>query len=245
MAVGSWVFAFAELMIRTTAGLTFAATSMMADDSSIRTCCGELVVWPAGSVVAAAGWSRAPAARRVRYVPPEARMAAMIAAARIGAEQAPAAGLPGRGRAGHRRRRGGRRLEPRLRGGLGRGLPGDAVAVDSLRLGRECRGGRGRRGRVRLRRGLGGLRRSGPDRAGRGFGAGRAGRGRFGRGRQRRRLGCDVGDLRFGSRSGGRDAGRVRRGRAGAGLPRAAGSSRRGLVRIGVRLGRSFGHESM
>ena len=55
IAVGSVVFAFAELTIRTTAGLTLAATAMIADDSSILTCCGALAVWPAGTVAAPVG----------------------------------------------------------------------------------------------------------------------------------------------------------------------------------------------
>src|ERR671936_2728965 len=63
-------------VIRTTAGLTLAAASMIADDSSIVTgCWAPTVVVPPLAVWA--GWrSRAPDAVRARYVPPDAIVAA-------------------------------------------------------------------------------------------------------------------------------------------------------------------------
>jgi hypothetical protein len=42
-------------VMRTTAGLTLAATAIVADDSSIVTGCVEPTVWPGGVDVAAAG----------------------------------------------------------------------------------------------------------------------------------------------------------------------------------------------
>ena len=65
IVVGS-VVAFAELTIRTTAGLTLAATEMIADDSSILTGWGAVAIWPDGAEAGGAGWSSAPEARRVR-----------------------------------------------------------------------------------------------------------------------------------------------------------------------------------
>ncbi len=52
--------------IRTTAGLTLAATAMIADDSSILIGCGTLTAWPDGPDATAAGRSSAPVARSVR-----------------------------------------------------------------------------------------------------------------------------------------------------------------------------------
>src|SRR4249919_426898 len=67
--------------ILTTAGLTFDATAMVADDSSIATGwrAPALVDW--GAVTAATGRSRAPTALSARTVPPEARTADSSAAA--------------------------------------------------------------------------------------------------------------------------------------------------------------------
>jgi hypothetical protein len=66
VAVGSMALVLVVLTILTTAGLTLAATSMIADDSLIFTGCAALVVWPLGTVALPATGSRAPLARRVR-----------------------------------------------------------------------------------------------------------------------------------------------------------------------------------
>ncbi len=50
VAVGSTLLGLVVLTIRTTAGLTRAATSMIADDWSILTACGALAIWPVGTV---------------------------------------------------------------------------------------------------------------------------------------------------------------------------------------------------
>src|SRR5688572_13703282 len=66
--------------MRTTAGLADAATSMMADDSSMVTGWREVTFWPTGEE---AGWpccSKAPVAFSANTVPPEARTAASRAA---------------------------------------------------------------------------------------------------------------------------------------------------------------------
>jgi len=70
-------------VIRTTAGLAFAATSIVALDSSIVT--GWLLaptVVPVGVTAVAAGRSKAPDAFSATTVPPEARTAARSAAPR-------------------------------------------------------------------------------------------------------------------------------------------------------------------
>ena len=70
-------------VMRTTAGLTLAATAMVADDSSMVTGCVVPTVWPAGPVEdAGAGWSSAPVAPSAKTVPPDARTAERSAAAR-------------------------------------------------------------------------------------------------------------------------------------------------------------------
>src|SRR3982751_6574792 len=77
----SFVF-LPSAVIRTTAGLTLAATSMIADDSSSVTGCRAPIAVafeadaPAGVVVRLS----APDASRARNVPPEARTAPRIAA---------------------------------------------------------------------------------------------------------------------------------------------------------------------
>src|SRR5262245_13810936 len=64
------------VVILTTAGLALAATSIVADDSSMVT--GWLLaptVVPTGPLATAVGWSNAPDASSARTVPPDARMA--------------------------------------------------------------------------------------------------------------------------------------------------------------------------
>src|SRR5919201_1046906 len=63
-------------VIRTTAGLTFAAASMIADDSSIVTGCWAPTVVELPLFVGGACRSSAPVALRARYVPPDAIVAA-------------------------------------------------------------------------------------------------------------------------------------------------------------------------
>src|SRR5919197_1020191 len=63
-------------VIRTTAGLTFAAASMIADDSSIVTGCWAPTVVELPLFVGSAWRSNAPVALRARYVPPDAIVAA-------------------------------------------------------------------------------------------------------------------------------------------------------------------------
>ena len=69
------MFAPAVEVIFTTAGLTFWAAEMIADDSCREICWAELAL-PAGDVVSAVRLNP-PAALRARNVPPEARIAEM------------------------------------------------------------------------------------------------------------------------------------------------------------------------
>src|SRR6478752_1559942 len=96
-------------VIRTTAGLTFEATAIVADCSSIETGwrAPTLVPWATAADVGAAGRSRAPAALNARTVPPDASTADRSAAAS-------------------------RELPPvLLRGGTGTALAGTGVAAGS------------------------------------------------------------------------------------------------------------------
>src|SRR3954471_6844062 len=71
-------------VMRTTAGLTLAATEIVADDSSMVTGCEApaFVAWlDAGTGLP--GWSGPPGARRARTVPPAASTADNSATARI------------------------------------------------------------------------------------------------------------------------------------------------------------------
>src|SRR6187397_1611512 len=77
------VFASPEVVICTTAGLTLAATSMVADDSSIVTGCAEPTVWPVELDATGVGWSSEPVACSAMTVPPEASTAARRADATI------------------------------------------------------------------------------------------------------------------------------------------------------------------
>src|SRR6187455_3660680 len=69
-----------DVVMRTTAGLTLAATAMVADDSSMLTGWLPLTVEPLAATGLGVGWSRAPVADRARTVPPEARTADRAAA---------------------------------------------------------------------------------------------------------------------------------------------------------------------
>ncbi len=83
------------VVILTTAGPAEAATSMIADDSSMVTGCRADTVAPTGVEAGWAGCSRAPVALSATTVPPDARAAASSAAPTT--EPAP---LPRRGRSG-------------------------------------------------------------------------------------------------------------------------------------------------
>src|SRR6266446_6058649 len=72
-----------SVVVRTTAGPALAATLMIADDSSLVTCCFPAVADTAFELGAgAAGRSSAPVALRATKVPPEARTADRSAADR-------------------------------------------------------------------------------------------------------------------------------------------------------------------
>ena len=174
-------------VIRTTAGLTLAATAMVADDSSTVTGCVDPVVvaWVEAGA-GAAGRSRAPAAPRARTVPPEARTAERSAAARTDPPRPPrfdslvtvAAGTGAT-----------RRLVPALRGdrwgvvpdarpagtrlGSGRVVVGGSQRFDAATV--RLDDGRSRIGRSDRRRRLGGV-----GRAGGGIGRVRGGIGTIG-----------------------------------------------------------------
>ena len=77
-------FALPVTVMRTTAGLTLAATAMVADDSSMVTGWVVPTLCPVTTEAAGAGWSKAPLALRATTVPPEARIADRRAAARTG-----------------------------------------------------------------------------------------------------------------------------------------------------------------
>src|SRR5688572_4959451 len=77
------VSTLAPVVIRTTAGLTAAATSMVAEFSSmVRGWLLAPTVVPVGPTCTVAGRSSAPVARSARTVPPEARTAARTDASR-------------------------------------------------------------------------------------------------------------------------------------------------------------------